>query len=174
MELLSRPYIEETEEQVSVLEAKKDTNSACNVSQDWNQASLTRHPSSPPRNNEPLSSPTSLTAVHSTPVETFPKDSFRKDSTEDPPVGANDANHPPKVFDTASVSTAVANPTGAFISDYTTMELFQQITNVVFPDPSSAIAATARVRQEYFRQSLSLSENSGVAPEPTELSFNGV
>ncbi|TSL28205.1 Leukemia inhibitory factor receptor [Bagarius yarrelli] len=155
MELLSRSYLEETEEHVSVLEAKKDTNSACNVSQDGNKASLTCYLSSPSlENNEPPSFPTSLTTVVFTPTDTFPTDSFHKDSPEDSPAD------PPSVLNPASVSTAVVNPTGAFISDYTTMELFKQINNSVPATPPGSGAATTPLRQEYLSQSQLLIKSS--------------
>ncbi|KAK3526852.1 hypothetical protein QTP86_000709 [Hemibagrus guttatus] len=41
MEILSRPYVEETEEHVFVLEAKKETHSACCDSQDWTKSYIT-------------------------------------------------------------------------------------------------------------------------------------
>ncbi|KAB5522351.1 hypothetical protein PHYPO_G00158550 [Pangasianodon hypophthalmus] len=168
MELLHRPNLEETEEHVSVLEAKKETHSACNVSQDWTKT--TCMPNMPPPyplqgDNEPPSSPTTSTTIDSTPNEAFPIDSNHKGSIEDPSMGANNIKDPPSVLGTESVSTAVANPTSAFMSDYTTMELFQQITKAAPPAPSSSGAAPSDPGQEYLRQSLSLSENMRGAPD---------
>lgn len=161
MELLCRPNLEETEEHVSVLEAKKEPHSACNASQDWTKATIMLN--IPIYNNEPLFSPTTSSAIESTPEETLPISSHHKDSTENPPAGANHIQDSPSMLVTESVSTAAANP--AFISDYTTMELFQQITKTVPPAPSSAGAAFSHRGQEYLRQPLSLSKDSGAAPD---------
>ncbi|XP_053473779.1 leukemia inhibitory factor receptor isoform X2 [Ictalurus furcatus] len=165
MELLRRPNLEETEEHVSVLEAKKETHSACNVSQDWTKATLMPNTAPPPVDNEPPSSPTISTTIDSTSNEAFPTDSNHKGSTEDPPEGANNITDPPSVLGTETVSTAVANPTSAFMSDYTTMELFQQITKAAPPAPSSSGAASSDPGQEYLQQSLSLSEKMRRAPD---------
>ncbi|XP_026999467.1 oncostatin-M-specific receptor subunit beta [Tachysurus fulvidraco] len=165
MELLSRPYLEETEEHVFVLEAKKETQFA---SQDRTKANLIPNTSSPPEENKPSSS-TTLTTIDPTPKEAFPIDSNHKGSIQDLPVGANNIQDPPMVLGTVSVSTAVPKPTSAFMSDYTTMELFHQITNAMPPTISSSGAAVSDPRQEYLRQSLSLSENTGADPDQTYL-----
>ncbi|XP_058238864.1 oncostatin-M-specific receptor subunit beta isoform X2 [Hemibagrus wyckioides] len=161
MELLSRPHLEETEEHVFVLEAKKETPSTCCVSQDWTKVTLMPNTAPLPEGNEPISSSTAST----TPKDASPMESNHLDSIEDPPVGAKDIKDAPSILGTPSVSTAVANPTSAFMSDYTTMELFQQITNGMPPAPSGSGAAA----QNYLRQSLSLSQRVGTAPDPTYL-----
>ncbi|XP_047008000.1 leukemia inhibitory factor receptor isoform X3 [Ictalurus punctatus] len=165
MELLCRPNLEETEEHVSVLKVKKETHSACNVSQDWTKATLMPNTAPPPVDNKPPSAPTISTTIDSTSNEAFPTDSNHKGSTEDPPEGANNITDPHSVLGTETVSTAVANPTSAFMSDYTTMELFQQITKAAPPAPSSSGAASSDPGQEYLQQSLSLSEKTRRAPD---------
>lgn len=159
MELLRKPNVEETEEHVSVLETKKETRFACNVSQNWTKATLMLKTAPPPGDNEPPSSPTRSTAIDSTPNEAFPIDTNHKGSVEDPPVEANNIKDPPSVLGTASVSTAVANPTSAFMSDYTTMELFQQLTKAAPASASSSVAASSEPGQEYLQQSLSMQEH---------------
>lgn len=166
MELLSRPYLEETEEHVFVLEAKKDTQFA---SQDRTKANLIPNTSPPPEENKPSSPPTTSTTIDSTPKEAFLIDSNHKGSIQDLPVGANNIQDPPMVLGTVSVSTAVAKPMSAFMSDYTTMELIHQITNAMPPTLSSSGAAVSDPHQEYLRQSLSLSENTGADPDQTYL-----
>ncbi|KAF4072925.1 hypothetical protein AMELA_G00253070 [Ameiurus melas] len=165
MELLRRPNVEETEEHVSVLEAKKETHSACNVSQDWTKATLMPNMSPTPGDNEPPSSPTFSTTIDSTSNEAFPMDSNHEGSIEVPPEGASNITDPPSVLGTETVLTAVTNPTNAFMSDYTTMELFQQITKAAPLASSSSGAASSDPGQEYFQQSLSLSEKTTRAPD---------
>lgn len=152
MELLSRPHLEETEEHVFVLEAKKETPSTCCVSQDWTKVTLVPNTAPLPEENEPISS----SAASTTPKDASPMESNHLGSIEDPPVGANDIKDAPSVLGTASISTAVTNPT--FMSDYTTMELFQQITNGTPPALSGSGAAAQDPRQDYLRQSLSIPE----------------
>ncbi|KAK3508682.1 hypothetical protein QTP70_003314 [Hemibagrus guttatus] len=169
MEILSRPYVEETEEHVFVLEAKKETHSACCDSQDWTKVTLMPNKVPLPEDNEALSSSTASTTIDSTPKDALPIHSNHLGSVEDPPVGANDIKDAPSVLGTVSVSTDVVNPTRAFMSDYTTMELFQQITNGMPSAPSGSGAAASDARQDYLRQSVSLSKSVGTAPDPIYL-----
>lgn len=165
MELLCRPNLEETEEHVFVVEAKKETHPACSVSQDCQKATLTLNPEPPPGASEPPVSPTTSTTMDSTSHEILPIDSNQEGSIEDPPVGANNIKDSPSVSVTEAVSTGVANPTGVFMSDYTTMELFQQITKAPPTAPSSSREASSDPDQEYLQQSLSSTENTREAPE---------
>lgn len=156
MELLSRPYIEETEEHVSVLEAKKD-----------NKPTFIHDKASPSEDNEPL---TTSTTIDSTPGEACPIDSNHLGSVDDLPVRASDIKDPPSALGAASVSTAVLNPVSVVMSDYTTMELFQQISNAAPAGPSSSGAVCSDPHQEYLRQSRALSENTRLTPDQTDLS----
>ncbi|XP_053341347.1 interleukin-31 receptor subunit alpha [Clarias gariepinus] len=165
MELLHWPNREETEAHVSVLEAKKEERSACNVSQDCTKVTFT--PSSFPalKNDEPPSSPTTSSGRDSTPDEAFPIDSVHESSREESPAGANDINDSPRVLEAQSVSTSEANPPCAFMSDYTTMELFRQISPIVpLALPGSGIASSDP-SQEYLRHSCSPSENTTGTPD---------
>lgn len=162
MELLCRPNLEETEEHVSVLEAKKEPYSACKSSQDWKKPTLEPNPLL--YDNEPLLSPTTSTTTDFTLQETLHIDRNPKDSTENPSAGTNSIQNQPNVLVPESVSTAVAHAASAFMSDYTTMELFQQITKAAPPVPSSSGASTAP-GQEYLQQPFSSSRNTGSAPD---------
>lgn len=164
MELLCRSNLEETEH-LSVLEAKKETHSTCKVSQDWTKATLMPETDLPPGENKPPLSSITSSAIYSTSHEALPIDSNHEGSTEDPPVGANNIKDLPRVLETESVSTAVTNPTSAFRSDYTTMELFQQITKAAPPAPSSSGAASSDPGQEYLQHLLSFSKNTRAHPD---------
>lgn len=159
MELLRGPNLEETEEHVSVLEVKKEARPACKVSPDWTKTTLMPKTAPPPEDNEPSLSPTT-SRKDSTPHEALPIDSTHDASTEDPLKEANNIKDASCALVPQSVSTAVANPTSTFMSDYTTMELFQQITKAAPPASSSSGAASSGQGQEHDQQSLCLSENT--------------
>ncbi|XP_060769423.1 uncharacterized protein LOC132876147 isoform X2 [Neoarius graeffei] len=162
MALLCKPS-EETEEHVSVLETKKETHSTSSVFQDWTKTFLMPNTVPPLGDNKPPLSAISSTTINYTPNEDFPRDSKHKEPTEDLPVEANNIADLPRVLDTASIPTAVTNPTSVFTSDYTTMELFQQITKTAPAAPSSSGPTSSNPGQDYLRQPLSLSKDTGGA-----------
>ncbi|KAI5615666.1 interleukin-6 receptor subunit beta-like isoform X1 [Silurus asotus] len=129
MELMCRPNLEETEVHVSVLDGKQEARSACNA-QDHTKTSLLPNAASPPVDKVPISPSTTSTKVDFMPELFFSIDSNNpQDFIENPPVGASNIKDSPKVLPTEPVSSAVTDPPKAFTSDYTTMELFQQIKN---------------------------------------------
>lgn len=167
MELLCRPNLEETEEHVSVLEAKKEP---CNISQDWKKPTLVLSP--PLFDNGPLLSPTTSTAMDLTLEDPLHIDRDRKESAENPSAGTNSIQNSPNVLVTEPVSTAGAHAASPFMSDYTTMELFQQISKAAPPAPSSS-GASSKPGQEYLQQPFSLSRNTG-APDQMCLTHSTV
>ncbi|KAI5089172.1 interleukin-6 receptor subunit beta-like isoform X1 [Silurus meridionalis] len=169
MELMCRPNLEETEVHVSVLDGKQEAHSACNA-QDHTKTSLLPNVAPPPVDKVPISPSTTSTKVDFMPELFFSIDSNNpQDFIEKTPVGASNIKDSPKVLPTEPVSSPVTDPPKAFISDYTTMELFQQIKNSAPVAPSSSGAASSDPDQEYLRQSLSSSENARGTPKSTYL-----
>ncbi|XP_017569618.1 leukemia inhibitory factor receptor isoform X1 [Pygocentrus nattereri] len=172
-EPLYRQNLEETEEHVSVVEFKKYA--CCSskltvISQDCTKANLT--PGTVAEDTRTQQSPKLLTTTNSVSAEAILTDSNKNDSAPVPPIDTSDSSEDSTVNTTVDasntravdcVSTTVAKPAVVFVSDYTTMELFQQISKAGVQDPSSQIGdsdtAPSNSGQDYIRQALSFEEN---------------
>ncbi|XP_072549102.1 interleukin-6 receptor subunit beta isoform X2 [Salminus brasiliensis] len=163
MEPLYKQNLEETEEHVTVVEVKKDA--CCSralISQDYVEDTLIPVAAAAEDNG------TSLT--NSISADAFSIDSEEKDSAPVPPVDTDSTeNRDNSMADSSNaiatdcVSTAAAKPAMVFVSDYTTMELFQQIAKAGLQDPSSQAGssetAPSNPGQDYIRQALTYAED---------------
>ncbi|KAL6463686.1 hypothetical protein MHYP_G00280770 [Metynnis hypsauchen] len=172
-EPLYRQNLEETEDHVSVVEFKKYA--CCSskltlISQDCKKATLT--PVTMAEDTLTPQSPTLLSTTNSVSAEAILTDSNKNDSALVPPIDTSDNREDSTVNTTVDasntravdcVSTTVAKPAVVFVSDYTTMELFQQISKAGVPDSSSQTGDSDTVPsnsgQDYIRQGLSFEEN---------------
>ncbi|KAL7838264.1 hypothetical protein AOLI_G00266680 [Acnodon oligacanthus] len=166
-EPLYRQNLEETEEHLNVVEVKKYT--CCSskltlISQDCKKATLT--PVTVAEDTPQF--PTLLSTTNSVSAEAILTDSNKNDSALVSPIDTNDSSEDTTVDASNTravdcVSTTVAKPAVVFVSDYTTMELFQQISKAGVQDPSSQTGdsdtAPSNSRQDYIRQALSFEEN---------------
>ncbi|XP_036436138.1 interleukin-31 receptor subunit alpha isoform X2 [Colossoma macropomum] len=173
-EPLYRQNLEETEEHVSVVEVKKDaccSSKLAFISQDCKKATLT--PVTVAEDTLTPQSPTHLSTTDSVSAEAILTDSNKNDSALVPPINTSDSSEDSTantMVDTSNtraidcVPTTVAKPAVVFVSDYTTMELFQQISKAGDQDPPSQTGNSDTVPsnsgQDYIRQALSFAENS--------------
>ncbi|XP_022523552.2 protein sidekick-2 isoform X1 [Astyanax mexicanus] len=151
--------LEETEEHVTVVEVKKDA--CCSralILQ--NCVEDTFIPATAATEDTEASLTNSISA-----------DTFTTDNDEKKNPALIPAAHPSSAGDRDNsnarasdcVSTAAAEPVMAFVSDYTTMELFQQIAKAGLQDPSSTAGssgtASSNPGQDYIRQALTYGED---------------
>ncbi|KAI4902514.1 hypothetical protein NFI96_013133 [Prochilodus magdalenae] len=174
LEPLYRQNLEETEEHVSVVEVKKDTSCSSTLPL-FIQGSIKSVlvPVTVAEDNLTPEFSTPVTIPDCESAEAVLTDSNETDSAPVTLAGTTGCSENSTAHDTVDTSNAravecvsktPANPP-AFVSDYTTMELFQQISKAGVQGPSSQAgnsetAPSSNSGQDYIRQGLSYMENS--------------